>query len=76
MKSYAAANGILNLAYRTVDFEGIAVNDPTGAAVNIDVALHTGVVARGDSQTSNEANYTSYARSSPGGSDPRRHEED
>lgn len=53
MKSYAAANGLLNLAYRTVDFEGIAVNDPTGAAVNIDIALHIGVVARGDPQTAN-----------------------
>jgi hypothetical protein len=62
MKSYAASNGILDLAYRGVAFEGIAINDTSDPATQINVALHTGTVTAGDAQTVNEANYTGYAR--------------
>lgn len=62
MKAYYASNAFLNLLYRAVAWANVADNAATSPLTNIYVSLHTGAVAAGDSQTTNEATYGAYAR--------------
>ncbi len=61
-KSNALENGLLKLIYQAVAFASIADNTATSPLTYIYVALHTGDPGEGGDQTTNEANYTGYAR--------------
>lgn len=55
-------NDILKLIFNATAIANIAQNNGTSPATNLTVALHTADPTESGNQTSNEANYTSYAR--------------
>lgn len=59
--SVATANSLLDLIYRAAAWADIAENDSSSPATTLDVALHTAAPAS-NSQSSNEATYTNYAK--------------
>ena len=61
-KSTATCNSILALIFNATAFANIAQNNGSSPLTNLYVSLHTGDPGVGGSQTTSEANYTSYAR--------------
>jgi hypothetical protein len=55
-------NDILLLIFNATGIANIADNASSSPLTNLHVSLHTAEVAEGDSQTTNEIAYTSYAR--------------
>lgn len=61
-KSTATCNSILALIFNATAFADIAENDASSPLTSLYLSLHTGDPGVGGSQTTNEANYTGYAR--------------
>lgn len=52
----------LKLIFQAVTIDGLAENDTTSPLTDLYVSLHTSDPGEAGNQTTNEANYTSYAR--------------
>lgn len=61
-KSNQWENDILNLLFNAQAIPNIADNAASSPLTNLYVSLHTSDPGEGGDQTTNEANYTSYAR--------------
>ena len=61
-KSTATCNSILALIFNGTAWPDIAQNDTSAPATELYVSLHTADPGVGNSQTTNEAAYTNYAR--------------
>ncbi len=61
-KSATFENDILKLIFNGTAVANVADNAATGALTNLYVSLHTADPTDAGNQTSNETNYTSYAR--------------
>ena len=55
-------NDLLKLIFNAVNISGLADNTATSPLTNLYVALHTADPTTSGNQSSNEANYTGYAR--------------
>lgn len=60
--SNSAENSILLLIFNTTTWANLADDAGTSPATNLTVALHTADPGEAGDQTTNEADYTSYAR--------------
>jgi hypothetical protein len=61
-KSNTFENDLLKLIFQGIAIPGIADNTATAPLGNLYVALHTADPGEGGDQTTNEVNYTGYAR--------------
>lgn len=61
-KGDTTENDLLKLIFQAVAIANLADNAATAPLTNLAVALHTADPGEGGNQSTNEANYTSYAR--------------
>lgn len=61
-KTNTYENSLLLLVFNATTFEKIAQNDGSSPATSLYVSLHTDSPGEGGDQTTNEADYTGYAR--------------
>lgn len=61
-KSTLTCNAILALFFNATAIPGLADNDATSPITNLYVSLHEGDPGVGNDQTTNETDYTNYAR--------------
>lgn len=61
-KTNALETDLLELLFNATALADLAENDATSPATNLYVSLHTADPGEAGSQTTNEADYTSYAR--------------
>ena len=61
-KATAFSGAILGLIFQAQSIANLAINASSSPATNLYLSLHTADPTSAGTQTSNEANYTSYAR--------------